>query len=153
MRITEMAAYLKGLVDGLELDSTTKEGKVISKMLEVIEEMAIRINDLEDDCDNLYDYVEEMATDIVSIEEDLYDDEAEYDDLDDLLDEEDDYDLFDDEDYYEIECPSCGEVICFSAEVDLDELACPACGELIGEIELCDEDCESCPDKESCEQE
>ena len=153
MRITEKAAYLKGLVDGLELDNSTKEGKVISKMLEVIEEMAVRINDLEDDCDALYDYVEEMATDIVSIEEDLYDDEAEYDDLDDLLAEDDEYDFDEDEEFYEVECPSCGEVVCFSEEADIEKIVCPACGEVIGEIEICDDDCENCSAKDVCDQE
>ena len=151
MRVTESAAYLKGLAEGLEVNQETKEGKLILKMLEVIDEMAVRINDLEDDLDELYDYVAEMDTNVREIEDDLYgDDEAEYDDLDDLLMEDDEEEL-EDEDYYELDCPSCGETICFVADIDLDTLVCPACGELIGDIELCDEeDCESCPKKEDC---
>lgn len=144
MRITESAAYLKGLVDGLELDAATKEGKIIVKMIDVLEEMAVRINDLEDENDELYSYIEEMGADIVALEDDfygaddLYEDEAEYDDLDDLLEDED----VEDEDYYEVECPSCGEKICFAADIDVEKLACPACGELIGEIEFVDEECD-----------
>ena len=34
-----------------------------------------------------------------------------------------------DEDYFEVECPSCGETICFDGSIDPEELACPACGE------------------------
>ncbi len=139
MRITESAAYLKGLVDGLELDTATKEGKIITKMIDVLEEMAIRINDIEDENDELYAYIEEMGADIVALEDDFYgEDDAEYDDLDDLLDDEE----VEDEDYYEVECPSCGEKICFAADVDIEKLACPACGELIGEIEFVDEECD-----------
>lgn len=142
MRITENAAYLKGLAEGLELDTATKEGKIICKMLDVIEQMATRITALEDENDELYSYIEEMGADIVALEDDLYgeDDEAEYEDLDDLLAEDEDSD--DDEEYYELECPSCGEKICFAGDIDIENLACPACGELVGDIEFCDENCD-----------
>lgn len=40
-----------------------------------------------------------------------------------------DCDDFEDEEFYEVECPSCGETICFDASVDLDNLTCPACNE------------------------
>ena len=40
-------------------------------------------------------------------------------------------DDFDDEEYYEIECPSCGEIICFDEDIDPEELTCPACHEKI----------------------
>ncbi len=152
MRVTESAAYLKGLAEGLDIDASTKEGKMIYKMLDVIVEMADRITALEDENDELYSYIEEMGEDIVAIEDDLYgDDEPEYDDLDDLLAEDDE---LDDEEYYELECPSCGETICFAADVELDNLACPACGELVGEIEFCDEECDEncdeCSKQDNC---
>ena len=35
----------------------------------------------------------------------------------------------DDEDFFEVECPACGELICFDGSIDPEELACPACGE------------------------
>ena len=139
MRVTESAAYLKGLVEGLELGCDTKESKVIVKMLEVIEEMAARIDALEEENNEIYACLEEISSDLADLEEDFYeiDGEAEYEDLDDILAE--DYDC-EEEDYYEVECPSCGEKICFSSEVDVEKLACPACGELIGEIEFSDEE-------------
>ena len=66
-------------------------------------------------------------------------------------DEDDDFDLDDEDDgYYEIECPSCGEIVCFDESLDPEELTCPACGEKISDVELCDGDCESC-DEKSCE--
>lgn len=149
MRVTESAAYLKGLAEGLEIDNNTKEGKIITKMLDVIEELAARVNELEDEADELYSYIEEMGEDIISIEDDLYG-EAEYDDLDDLLAEDDEYEGEDIE-YYEIDCPSCGETICFAEDIDVEKLVCPSCGEVVGEIELCDDDCDNCSAKDVCE--
>ncbi|MBR7117195.1 MAG: hypothetical protein IKC87_05760 [Clostridia bacterium] len=150
MRVTESAAYLKGLAEGMDLGENTKESKIISKMLDVIEEMAARIDALEEENNELYACVEEISSDLAGLEDDFYglDGEAEYDELDDLLDDEE----IDADEYYELECPSCGEVICFAGDIDLDSLTCPACGELVGDIELCDGECEGCAEKDSCDQ-
>ena len=48
MDIRENAAYIKGLSDGLELDLTTKEGKLINALIELTQKMAERIDELED---------------------------------------------------------------------------------------------------------
>ena len=146
MGISENAAYIKGLFDGYEIDTNTKEGKIISKMLELLSDMADKINALEADNKDLHEYVVELDHDLGEVEEELYF----TDDEDEFYDEDEDED-FDDEDdgYYEIECPSCGEVVCFDDSLEVDELTCPACGEKITDIELCDGDCDSC-DAEDC---
>ena len=36
MNVSEKAAYIKGLVDGLELDGTTKEGKVLAAIIDLL---------------------------------------------------------------------------------------------------------------------
>ena len=143
MGITENAAYLKGLFDGYEIDANTKEGKIISKMLDLMSDMADKITALEADNKELHEYVEELDQDLGEVEEDLYfsdDDEEEYED-------DDDYDEDSEEEFYEIECPSCGEKVCFDDSIDPDDLVCPACGEKIGEVELCDGECDSCDNK------
>ncbi len=141
MGITENAAYLKGLFDGYEIDKSTKEGKIIGSMLDLIADMADKISALEVDNKELHEYVEELDHDLGEVEEEVYfydaDDEDEFEDDDDDLDDEDG-------EYYELECPSCGEIVCFDDSLDPDELVCPACGEKIGEIEICDGECESC---------
>ena len=131
MGITENAAYLKGLFDGYELDKSSKEGKIIAGMLDLIADMADKISALEADNKDLHEYVEELDQDLGAVEEDLYftDDEDE-DDYDDLNDDED-YEG-EDSNYYEIECPSCGETVCFDDSVNADELTCPACGSELG---------------------
>ena len=142
MNINKESAYLRGLLEGYELDGNKKEVKLIAKMLELIDEMADHITALEADNAELREYIEELDHDLGAVEEDLYMDE-EYDD-----DEYAEYD--EDSDYYEIECPSCGEVVCFDDSLDPDNLVCPACGEKIDDVELCDGDCDAC-DKD-CEE-
>ena len=146
MGITEKAAYLNGLFDGYEIDKSTKEGKILSEMLTLISDMADKIAALEAENKELYEYVEELDQDLGAVEEDLYFDE-DYDDYDDLNDDED-YDGEDCE-YYELECPSCGEIVCFDDSLDPEDIVCPACGEKIGDVELCDGECDSCD--EDCE--
>ena len=157
MNLTEKSAYLKGLADGLELDKNTKEGKIIAALLDLVDEMAQEIadiqNDIEEideDLDYLNEYIEEIDDDL-EVVEDFLDEECELDE-DDLYDDEDEDDDFDfdedfecdgdceacdgcdceNEDYFEIVCPSCGETVCFDSELDPENLLCPACGEKFG---------------------
>ena len=133
MTLIEKAAYIKGLVDGMELDKESKEGKVIAALVELLGEVVESVDGLEADIDELYEYCEELDEDLGEVEDVLCDDEDEdYDDFDDECDGmcdgcELDCDL--DDEFFEIECPSCGEVVCFDESIDPEELACPACGE------------------------
>ena len=133
MTLNERASYIKGLCDGMELDKNSKEGKVIAALTDLISEMAIAIEELEEEVCDLRDYIEEIDEDLGEVEEvlcedELYDDEYECDGDCCCCDE--DCDLCDDDDeFFEVECPSCGETICFDGSIDPEELACPACGE------------------------
>ena len=49
MTVNEKAAYIKGLIDGLELDESKKETKVIKALVDIIDDMALSIADLEDE--------------------------------------------------------------------------------------------------------
>ena len=147
MRVSEKAAYLKGLADGLGIDETTKEGKVILNLIDVVCEMAEKIEVLEKENEELYSYIEEIDEDLGNLEEDLLSlEDDDFEDYSDLNDDCDDFDGEEDEDYYEIECPSCGEKICFTDDIEIEELLCPACGELVGDTEIlgCDGDCDAC---------
>lgn len=153
MGISENAAYLKGLFDGYEIDKNTKEGKIISEMLVLLSDMADKINALEADNKELHEYVEELDHDLGQVEEEVYfcDDEEFDDEYDDYYDDLNDYDEYEGEDgeFYEIECPSCGEIVCFDDSLEVSELVCPACGEKIGDFDICDGNCEACD--EACE--
>ena len=123
MTLNEQASYIKGLCDGMELDKASKEGKVIAALLDLVSDMAIAIEDLEDEVAELGEYIEEIDEDLCEDEED---DDYECDG--DCCNCDEECDLADD-DFYEVECPSCGEIVCFDESVDPEELACPACGE------------------------
>ncbi len=152
MNLTEKAAYIKGLAEGLELDKTTKEGKILAALMELVDELAKEVTDvqqdiaeIDEDLDYLNEYIEELDDDLQAVE-DFLDEELEddFDDEEDFDDEDyDDDDFFcdgdcegcdgcDDEEYFEIVCPSCGETVCFDQELDPETLTCPACGEKFG---------------------
>ncbi|MBQ9087136.1 MAG: hypothetical protein IJY47_08140 [Clostridia bacterium] len=135
MTLTEKASYLKGMADGMELDQKSKEGKLIGALIDLVSEMAEEIAEMAEDMETLNDYVEELDEDLGGVEELLYDDECDCCDEDDELECDGNCDCCDEdcelneEDYFEVECPSCGDTICFDSTIDPEELVCPACGE------------------------
>ena len=148
MNLTEKASYIKGLAEGLALDETTKEGKILAALLDLVDEMSHAIADIQDDIEEidsdiqeLHDYAEELDDDLNDVEEFLDDatedsDEDDEDETDDSDDDDCDGDCENcdgcDSDYYEIVCPSCGETVCFDESLDPENLTCPACGEKFG---------------------
>lgn len=134
MTITEKVAYLKGLADGMKLSAETNEGKLLLAVIDTLEDMALTVSDMEDSVAELSAQVDEIDDDLGSVEEDLYGDECDCDD-------EDDDEDFDDT-LYEVECPSCGDIICLDeGMLDEGEIDCPNCGEKLEfDLESLDED-------------
>ena len=48
MTISEKSAYLKGLMDGLSLNTETDEGKMIAAIVDLLGDMAKRVTDIEE---------------------------------------------------------------------------------------------------------
>ena len=137
MNTTERVAYIKGLAEGLDLDETTKEGKLLKAIIEVLGDMAEDAADLEDYVAELSEQVDAVDEDLSTLEEVVYE---EFDDEDDC-DCDCDCDCCGDwdEDLYDVTCPTCGEEIVIDEETLLDGgIDCPNCGEPL-EFEL-DED-------------
>ena len=140
MTLSEKAAYLKGLMDGLELDTEKAEGKMIAGIVDLLGDMAKKVSDIEDTTIAISDELDEIEEDLDAIEDfimDEEDDEYEYDDDFDFEDEEDDFEDegfdFGDEDstIYEVEC-ACGEIIDFDEEtLEEGSIICPNCGETL----------------------
>ena len=124
MGMTEKAAYIKGLAEGLELDKETKEGKIIAALLDLVDEMAKEIADIKQD-------IEEIDEDLNYLDEEYEEDEEWDEECDGDCVNCDGCDCEDDE-FCEIVCPSCGETVCFDCELDPENLLCPACGEKFG---------------------
>ena len=147
MELKEKAAYLKGLVEGLGIDESTKEGKVIKAMSELLCEMAQTVDSIDEDITQAYDQINDLSEELEDLEADLYED----DDADEEEDAEDDNDTEDDNDeddnadvasepYYEVACPACGETV-YVSEDDLDagEAICPSC-KVAFEVALADDE-------------
>ena len=132
MEITEKVAYLKGLAEGLALDTETKEGKLISTMIDILDDIALEMQDHQDQLTELSDGLDAVSDDLEDVEDIVYDvDEADYDD-------EDDDEAEEDEDCYATTCPTCEETIYFDESILEDgEVICPNCGEKL-EFDLSD---------------
>lgn len=131
--LTEKMAYIGGLAEGLDIDETTKEGKLLMAIVEAIADIADEIDEIEEYQDDIQAQLDEVDEDLDALEEYVYDDEDE----------------FDDDDEFAVECPSCGDMIYLDEETleNCDKITCPGCNEEI-EIEF-DCDCENC--SECCE--
>ena len=139
MGITENAAYIKGLFEGYEIKDDSKEGKIISALIELVSDMADKIDALEADNKELHEYVDELDQDLGALEEEVYFTDGEDEDYSDLNDDED-FTFDEDDEYYEMECPHCGEKICFGEELSIETLVCPACGESVNDVDVIDEE-------------
>ena len=137
-QLNEKIAYLAGLAEGLDIDTSTKEGKLLKSIVEAMGEISDEIVGLQSDVADLEELVDEIDEDLGSVEEEVFSDELE-DDYD--VDEEDD-------DYFEITCPNCDEKIYLDGEMLTTEesITCPNCNEPI-ELEFdfgtdcCCDDC------------
>ena len=114
MTISEKVAYLKGLAEGLDLDTEkSKEGKLISVMIGILEEVGLSLEDMEENALNLGEEIDALSDDLADVESIVYDE-----------DEDDE----DEEDGFEVECPNCDEPL-FIGDDELAEGVgvCPNC--------------------------
>ena len=120
MTISEKVAYLKGLAEGLNIDTEkSKEGKLINVMIGILEEIGMAIEDLEENSLALGEEIDVLSDDLADVEAVVFDDEDE--------DDEDEDEEFDD-DWFEVECPNCDEVLVVDEDA-LEEgyIKCPNC--------------------------
>ena len=112
--ISEKVSYLQGLSEGLNIREGSPQGKIISGILSVLDEIAESILVMQDRFDELQEYVESMDTDLQELEE-KWSEELDFAE--------------------EIRCSHCGELICFDPEVlddeDVVEIICPYCDEVV----------------------
>lgn len=147
MTISEKSAYLKGLMDGLKLNTESDEGKMIAAIVDLLGDVTKRVTDIEETTIAMSDELDEIEEDLDAIEDYILDEDEDWDDEDDEddddvwdfsepdEDEEDPEEGFDfgDEDstIYEVEC-GCGEIIDFDEEtLEKGSIVCPNCGETL----------------------
>ncbi len=143
MTLTEKAAYIKGLIEGMDLDQDKKETKIINALVDIIDDLALSVEDAEDEIAVIQDSFDDVEERLDAVDADLADlEDYVYDDCE-GCEGCGDYDFEDDDDdLYEIECPDCGNVFYFdeSALDDDEPLTCPECGYVIDEIEIEDDE-------------
>ncbi|MEW6276073.1 MAG: CD1247 N-terminal domain-containing protein [Bacillota bacterium] len=123
MKVPELkskVAYLQGLSSGMNLNPETTEGKLFQSIIGVLEEFAESFDQLEKSHEELEDYLETVDQDLTTLEEEFYGRNKE---------------VTDDAEYVEVECPNCGETVCFDADILEDdatvEIICPNCDEVV----------------------
>lgn len=113
-------AYLQGLSAGMNIETESKEGRILTNVIEVLDDFATTIKEMEEAHDQLENYLESIDEDLFHLEEDVYNDEAE---------------ASEEGEYLEVDCPRCGEVVCFESDVledeDTIEVTCPNCDEVV----------------------
>ena len=138
MTISEKAAYLKGMMDGMALNTDSNEGKMIAAIVDLLGDMGKRITDIKDTTIAISDELDEIEEDLDAIE-DFIMDEEDYDDED----FDDDFDDEDDEDWskFWVEDGKCvfPEGVtkiadqAFSEERSIEHVEIPESVEVIGE--------------------
>ena len=112
MSVSEKVAYLRGLMEGLDIADDSKEGKLFAALVDALDEVASEISDLEEDIEDVEDDLDELEAYIEEVDEALGDVE---------------------DDCIEVVCPACGAEICIDIE-DIDDdgkVECPACAEIL----------------------
>lgn len=119
MDTTEALGYLKGLLDGLDLDENKKETKVFKAIVSVLDNLNEDVLDITEELDAVEKQIDDIDNDLCDLEEIVYDD---------------DFSDVDDEDYedYEITCPACGAEFTVDEDTVLEgNFECPSCGETL----------------------
>ncbi len=134
MDICEKIAYIKGLAEGLGIDDSTNEGKVLNAIIDLLGDITEEICDIEEGCEEIIEQIDAVDEDLSDLESFIYEDDE---------DDECDCDCCDDE-VYEIECPACNDIIYLDEDMLEEEgMVCPNCGtELEFDFDGCD--CEGC---------
>ena len=123
MNLTERIAYIRGLAEGLKLDENRDEVKVIKAMIDLLEDMAYDVVEMEEVVDEVCNQVDEIDEDLAEVEEDIYGDGG-YGSYDKDTDE-----FSDDEAYYEVTCPACDKTTIVDEDALIEGgLDCPYCG-------------------------
>ncbi|GHU51828.1 hypothetical protein FACS1894132_00120 [Clostridia bacterium] len=151
MGLGEKMSYVLGLIDGLEIDKTTKEGRVLIQMSEVLRLVCKEVEELSSKVDDVAELAEDIDYDLGELEETVFDlidddccghshskDDDDDEDIDDFIsrvfenaDDEDNKEV-EDRIFYEIECPKCKhEITLEEKEIEKGSIHCPKCNELL----------------------
>lgn len=133
MENIEKVAYLRGMLEGMKFDADSDMGKIVLKLIDIVDDLAHDLTDAEERADVMADYIDELDHDLGEVEEYVYGDDCDCcddDDRDCCCDDDDDDDL------YELECPNCGDKIYITEDMLNGSIECPNCNTKIDDIEV-----------------
>lgn len=111
--MSEKVSYLQGLSEGLNITEGSPQGKIISGILNVLNEMAEEIGSMQSDFAEIREYLESIDDDLLELEETV----------------------FEEDEFMEILCNSCGEKLYIETDIlddeDKIEVICPRCNEVV----------------------
>ena len=111
-------------MEGLKIDDSTNEGKILTIMADILDEMSATVEDIAEEVDETVELVDTLDEDLGEIEDLIYGD----DDDDDCCCNDDC--CCDDDAMYECVCPNCGDTIMLGENIIADgSVDCPNCGE------------------------
>lgn len=110
-------SYLNGLIEGLDINKSPKDGRVISEVVSILKDMAEEIQGIKDTTEDMENYLDAMDEDLDKLENDFYDEDC------------DDYE----EDFIDVKCPQCGETVYVDSNLieDKESITCPNCSNSI----------------------
>ena len=119
--LNERVSYLRGLADGTGIKEDTDEGKLLTHIIDVLDEMAQAMSELETSQSELDDYVETIDGDLTDLEDQVFGEESDGEEED------------EDSHYIEVECPHCHETVFFDEGIfdGEDDIVCPNCNKTI----------------------
>jgi len=133
--LKEKVSYLKGLAEGMQINDSTNEGKLLKAIIDMLDDVALAVDDMQELQEELSEQVENIDEDLAEVEGIIFDEEKE-----------------DDCCIGEIECPHCNKEFCIDDEMfdsEAKTIKCPNCQEDI-EVEW-ECDCDNCSDDDCCD--
>lgn len=132
MSVGKRVAYVKGLAKGMEIDLSSKEGKLLTELIDVLEDVARELEELQQDVEYLDEEVCSVSDDLELLEDVIYDELEEED-------EEDEEPVF-----YQVKCPNCENEITIDEDVlELGSIECPSCKEKLEfDFDSIEDDCD-----------
>lgn len=111
--ISEKVSYLQGLSEGLNISDGNPQGKIITGILGVLDDISGILVDMRSEFNIVKEYIESIDDDLFELEENFKQDR----------------------DVIELSCDNCGEELCFDADLieedDVIEIICPRCNEVV----------------------
>lgn len=111
--INEKVSYLQGLCEGLNVSDGNPQGKIITGILGVLDDISGILVDMRSEFNIVKEYIESIDDDLFELEENFKQDKN----------------------IVELTCDNCGEELCFDADLveddDVIEIICPRCNEVV----------------------